>query len=627
MTSVEALRSMWWNTPEGEEVNGAMISTVRSIRQNQDRRKLADLLHASMYGPLNINGFGMAQYEARGPFRHRLSLNIARNMVDTVTSKIAAKSQPKITILTTGGNFEQRQKAQNLETFVDGCYYEADFYAKMESAFRDGAIFGTGFIKTYLDPVTRRVVYEKVFPWEIVVDDGESLYGSPRTLYQRKYYDRAVLKATYAAKNEELAAQIDLCGNMREDTEFAFETLADQVLVTEAWRLPSKKGAKDGMHVICVDGVDLVREPWKRMRFPFSVFRWSESIDGFFGTGLCEELEGLQYEINKLLAQIQRGQHLITGHYLVQKGAQVTKAHINNDLASILEYSGSPPAYQAPSIISPEVYNQLWRLKTEAYEVAGVSQMAASGTKPAGVDAAVAMRELGDIQSDRFLKVGKQLERFVKDVAEATIECVKEAGGYKVKGISKKSVEAIDWADVDLDEESYVMQMFPTSMLPSTPTGRLQFAQEMIQGGIIGADEVLDILGFPDTDELSKRRNAPRHIIERNIYEMIYKGTLVTPQPYDNHALALKLTNEAYSLARLDGVPEDRLQLLREYMDATEAAMLPKEPPPPAPGQDTGAPMVPTGPSPAEMSAMPMDPNMMPPPDAGMSPDMGPPPM
>ena len=289
-------------------------------------------------------------------------------------------------------------------------------------------------------------------------------------------------------------------------------------------------------------------------------------------------------------------------------------------MTSIIEFSGPPPQYQVPSILAPEIYNQLWRLKTEAYEVAGVSQMAASGTKPAGVDAAVAMRELGDIQSDRFLKIGKTLERFVKDVNESTVECIKEAGGYKVKGVSKKSVESIDWADVNLDEDSYVMQMFPTSMLPSTPTGRLQFAQEMIQGGIIEPSEVLDILGFPDTDELSKRRNAPRHIIERNIYEMVYKGTLVTPQPYDDHALALKLVNESYSLARLDGVPEDRLQLLREYMDATEAAIEKlKPPPPPPPPMDAGMP--PTG-------AMPtMDPNMMPPPDAGMPPDMGPPPM
>ena len=36
----------------------------------------------------------------------------------------------------------------------------------------------------------------------------------------------------------------------------------------------------------------------------------------------------------------------------------------------------------------------------------GVSQMSANGTKPAGVDAAVAMRELNDQQSGAFWKWG-----------------------------------------------------------------------------------------------------------------------------------------------------------------------------------------------------------------------------
>lgn len=631
MASVEALRAMWWTVPEDEEINGAVTSAVRSIRQNQDRRKMADLLHASMYGPLNVNGFGWAANEARGPFRDRLSLNIARNMVNTVTSKIASKSRPKVTFLTEGGNYEQKTKAENLEKLIEGCFYESNFYAKMVRAFRFGAIFGTGFIKTYIDSTTRRVVYETVFPWEIVIDDGESLYGEPRTMYQRKYYDRAVLKAIFAGKDEELASKIDLCGNQREDAEFAFETVADQVLVTEAWHLPSKKGAKDGLHVITIDGADLLRRPWKRDTFPFSVMRWAEPVDGYFGSGLCEELEGLQFEINKLLAQIQRGQHLVTGHYLVQRGSQVTKAHINNDLTSILEYSGSPPVYQVPNIISPEIYAQLWRLKSEAYEVAGVSQMAASGTKPAGVDAAVAMRELNDIQSDRFLEVGQALEAFVLDVAAQTIACIKEVGGYKVKGVSKKSVEYIDFGDVNLDEDSYVMKMFPTSMLPSTPTGRLQFAEEMIQSGIISPEDVLDILGFPDTDELSKRRNAARNVVERNMSHMLKTGDVVTPEPYDNHPLAMRLCNETYHEWRLDGVPEDRLQLLRDYMAATDALMNPPAPMDPnlnAPPMPLGAPMAPPpGMMPPDMGAMPMDPNMMPPPDAGMPPDMGPPPM
>jgi hypothetical protein len=51
--------------------------------------------------------------------------------------------------------------------------------------------------------------------------------------------------------------------------------------------------------------------------------RWSEALVGFFGVGLVEELLGIQREINKLLQQIQRGHHLIAGHYLVENGSKV----------------------------------------------------------------------------------------------------------------------------------------------------------------------------------------------------------------------------------------------------------------------------------------------------------------
>ena len=67
--------------------------------------------------------------------------------------------------------------------------------------------------------------------------------------------------------------------------------------------------------------------------------------------------------------QIQRGHHLITGHWMVDGGAKVQTQHINNDLGAIVKYTGTMPVYQAPTAINPAVYKHLWDLYEKAFEL------------------------------------------------------------------------------------------------------------------------------------------------------------------------------------------------------------------------------------------------------------------
>ena len=87
---------------------------------------------------------------------------------------------------------------------------------------------------------------------------------------------------------------------------------------------------------------------------------------------------------------------------------------------------------------------------------------------------------------------------------------------------------------------------------------------------------------------------------------MLKTGDPVAPEPTDNHELALRMVNEAYAEARLDGVPEEKLQLLRDYMAVTQSYL-------PKPAPDMAAPSPPV--------------DQMAPPPPPMGPDMGPPPM
>lgn len=600
----------WWLQPENEK-HDAVLGVVKHIRDNQEYRKLTDLLHCSLYTSTPVVGFGIGARRSTIA-SSRLTLNVVRNMVGAVTSKIAAKNKPKPTFLTEEGDYELREKAEQLEKFVSGVFYDSSVYSQVTQCFRDAAVYGTGFLKIY--DGDDRVEVQRVLQRNIVVDDEEARFGQPRNLYQRDYFDRLVLKAEWAKgeRADEIVAGIDRCERDPEDVEYAYRTASDQVLVTEAWHL-GETNDTPGRHVVCVDGCTLLDEEWDGP-FPFAMIQWSPPDEGFFGVGLAEELMPIQAEINKLLQQIQRGHHLIAGHYLVEQGSKVTTAQMNNDLATIVKYTGTPPQYQAPQVISSEVYQHLWQLYAKAFEIAGISQLNATGQKPSGLDSGAAQRAYQDIQSERFLEVGQNYEEFVVEVARQVVRCAKRIGGhYRVRAVSKNALETIKWSDVNLDEDLYVIRVYPTSMLPSTPAGKLAWAQDMIQSQVIPPEDVLDIVDFPDTAAYAKRRNAPRKVVERNISHMIRTGEFISPEPFDNHALALRLVNEAYHEARLDGVPEDRLELLRRYMaDTNDLMQPPPAPPGPPPGMMPpmgGPPMPPPGPPmPGPMPGPPMMP-------------------
>lgn len=609
----------WYEEPEGE-AHGAVVRWVRSVREAQAGSRFADILHASLYGNIPLAGLG-ASGAQRG--MSRLSLNVVRNMVGAVTSKIAAKNKPKPTFLTIEGDYDKRTKAERLERFVDGAFYESKVYTLLPTFFRHACIWGTGVLKVYEGEGRANV--EVVPKPEMVVDDLEGQYGDPPNLGQTKYIDRRVVKATWAADDIELQALIDRIPREAEDIATALQTQADQVMVYEVWH--KGEPGKSGRHVICVDGATFLDEEWEG-DFPFAFFHWSRPVVGFWGVGLAEELRGIQEEINKLLIEIQRAHHLIKGHYLVEQASKVTTQSLNNDLASIVRYTGSAPQYQAPVAVAPDVYAHLERLYSKAYEIAGISQLNASGMKPAGLNSGAAQRAFQDIQTERFLEVGQDYEEAVIETARQVIRCAKRIGGsYKVRSVDKRGITLIKWSEIDLDEEEYVIRVYPTSLLPSTPAGKLAWAQDMINGGVMPPEDVLDVVDFPDVEQYARRKNAARKLVERNIDHMLRTGEFISPEPFDNHALALKLTNEAYHCARLDSVPEERLELLRRYMADTQDFMTPPAPPPGAePPMDPmagpmGPPPMPGGPMPPPMSPG-MPPGPMPPPDMAPPPVM-----
>lgn len=578
----------WW-TVSKQDMPGSIQATVSFLQQHQGARQTQYLISSRLYGNQNVMGVNGLSYSkvasTSSQLKDRISYNVCQSTVDTVTAKIA-KNKPRPYFLTSGGDYKVQRKAKKLTKFVDGLFYENEMYALGTQIFRDAAIWGTGIVKVFNS--NGRVKVERALLSELYVDEVEGFYGSPRQLHQVRNVDRQVLIDCFPKS----AAKIREANRATPDSR-SMDNVSDQVTVCESWHLPSGPEAKDGLHVIVINNAVLHVEYYNKDFFPFACFHWSKRLHGYWGQGLIEQIQNIQLEINKLLWVIQRSMHLMGSFkILAENGSKIVKAHLDNDIGTIINYTGTPPTYVTPPIVAPEVYAHLQTLKNAAYEQAGISQLSAAAKKPDGLNSGKALREYNDIESDRFMTIGQAFERFFLDVAKLGISEARSIYGkdedFSVKVPGKKFIETIRWEEVDLAEDEYVMKCYPVSSLPQDPAGRLQTIQEYAQAGFLNPREARRLLDFPDLEQIENLANAQEERIHE-ILEAIVDWDMdkednpyEAPEPYYNLDLCQELALQYYAEGKCSNLEEEKLDLIRQFIDQCnmlrEKAMEPQEP-------------------------------------------------
>lgn len=589
----------WWKEKE-DKIHESVFAKINHLEDKQSSRSSSNLRHMRLYGNyelLGLSSYNYARTETSAATTNRVTLNVVQNMIDTVVSKIT-KSEPKATFLTDGGDWSLQSKAKKLTKFVQGQFYSCDFYQIMTEAFQDSCIFGTGAVKIYTED--SKVKAERVFIDELIIDDAESMYSKPRQMHQRKHIHRDVLKEMFPDKK----GFIESAGN--EQGFYGRSTENEDMLpVVESWHLPSGSKAKDGKHCICLENTTLFSEEYTKDYFPFIFIRWGKRPLGFFGQGLAEQLAGIQLEINKILKTIQISMHLTSiPKVFVEASSKVVSAHLNNKIGGVIKYVGTKPSYESVSAIPQDLFMHLDRLYNRAFEIAGVSQLSAQSSKPSGLDSGRALREFSDIESERFQSVSRRYQLAFIEASKIFVDLArdiyKDEGNLTVKVKGDKFLETIDWKEVDLEEDQYMLNIFPTSSLSSTPSGKLQDVQELIQAGMISPEEGMKLLDFPDLKSYMDRKNAGLEDIEKMIELMIDKGEYQTPEPYQDLNNGIKMMQQAYLLYRTQNAPEERLDLFRRWIEDAQELMTMAATP-----EQPSLPEMPLDPT---MDGMPLDP-------------------
>jgi hypothetical protein len=365
---------------------------------------------------------------------------------------------------------------------------------------------------------------------------------------------------------------------MMSDSGISLPINKDMVVVVESWRLPSGPESKDGKHAITILNHTLMEEEYSKKYFPFVFWRWGLRPLGFFGQGLCEQLGGIQLEINKILRTIQVSMHLVSvPKVFIEMGSKINIAHLDNKIGGIVQYSGTPPVEGKLGTVPRELFEHLDRLYSRAYEIAGVSQLSAMASKPAGLNSGKALRIYNDLETERFLSVMQRYERAFLESAKIMIDLAKdiseEFGSYKVKYGSKNFFQTIDWKKINLDEDEYIMQLFPVSALSSSPAARMEDVQELLAAGFIGQEDAIKLLDFPDLQSYYGFKIAAGEDIDRTIEKFIDDGDYETPEPYQDLESGVRKMQQAYLLFKSQGAPDERLELFRRWIEDARALL------------------------------------------------------
>jgi hypothetical protein len=264
---------------------------------------------------------------------------------------------------------------------------------------------------------------------------------------------------------------------------------------------------------------------------------------------------------------------------LLETGSKVVTQHLNNDVGSIIHYTGTPPSYVTPPATNPELQQWIDTLIGYGLSQEGISRMATTGEAPLGVESGKALRTLVQVSDDRFAFMMQEQEAFALEIARQAINIVKDiykdTGKYEVIFPDKRFMETINWSDINLSEEQYVLKAFPTSALSDDISGRLSEIQELAQAGMVSPRTARRLLDMPDIEVNDALSNAPEDRLHQIFETMLDDAKVTRFEPgFHDAQLAQQLAIQYVNYAEYMGAPEENIQLVRDFLDQVNTEVL-----------------------------------------------------
>ncbi len=592
-----------WHKADKGKVSDVVFEQVSKLEQDQSEamERMARLYW--LYDPEAENSgdnTGTMRSKAQ-----QVVQNLIASNVDTVCAIVTATDiRPRI--LTDDADWSLQRKAEHCSWYGEALGRKLELHTKCAEAFRlGGAIKGIGLVQVDID---RRgeIFSEMVLPDDIIVSRDEAHYGYVYQMHRAKVVDARKLISEYPEHKEEIQAAAG-GGRMQRNWPDYRPVGKEQVAVLESWVLPvgtkGEEGYVPGRHTVVISGADLLDDEWEWSFFPFAEFRWAVRARQWHGISLAERIAGMQKVLTKYHWQMDLliDKWAVPTTYVQPADANIAIKSTNRAGTFLVTKSGTPPATVIPPAISADMYRRASDIEAMASRETGVSTMAAHGTKPAGIEAGVALREYRDATTQKFALQEKAFERFLLEAHFLALWCAKRLG-KKAPEVVRRSVHGprkIKWKDVDVFELK--VQMVAASTLGRTPAGRAQFVMEMAQGGVISKD-VANRLLMPhsplDVERELSLYSAAMNSADCDI-EYILDGGEAWPTAYQNASMNVwrgqnMLLRISHAEDEKRSAPEEIIERLRQWVVQSAWIVSQSQKTPAAPpGAALGAPMAP----------------------------------
>ena len=424
-----------------------------------------DLRSTNEYNYFNY-GFTFAQ---DNDLHQPANVNVIKAAVDTLVSKISnQKCRPYFSSV--NGTYKTKQVVRQAQQFFDYIFDEEQVNHKVSHAFRSACICGSGHI--FLNPFTYNL--EVLEPWTVAVQHTEKAYGQPT--------DMLVKFNNYPTS---------LIDNYKDKYDYVQYCIYISIKEHKAYKLINAKE------------VETIK--YEPDVLPLVSINYCDPVFGRKTTSIVEELNGIQTQIDMINQKISAAAQLTPANSIyVLEGSSLDTEELTNKSGAVYKIKLPPGMNNLPiQNINPAPFDPMWQSMLDyyvkqAFESIGLSQLSATGKKPAGVDSGVALSTLEDVESDRF---ETQLNAFIKmytDIAKMYIKVL--PANADIVPVSQNT-SPLKWKDLLKEQGLFKVQYSAATFLSKQPSEKIKQINQLSQAGLIGVEKIAQLLDNPDLED------------------------------------------------------------------------------------------------------------------------------